>query len=87
MECADRGKLLDVVSKRYKRLFARIPSILSELQQEIDGLVDANKSLRMLLERLMEEKSIIGVCTACLPCLILSRASIERHKIKRRQPL
>jgi len=59
VECADRGALLDNVSRRYRRLFARIPGILAELQQEIDGLVDANKSLRMLLERLMEEKSVI----------------------------
>lgn len=35
--------------------------ILNEMQQEIDGLVDANKSLRLLLERLMETKSETGV--------------------------
>lgn len=67
VECADRGTLLDKVSRRYRRLFARIPNVLSELQQEIDGLVDANKSLRMLLERLMEEKTIIGLC-CCSAC-------------------
>jgi len=31
------------------------------MQQEIDGLVDANKSLRLLLERLMETKSDAGI--------------------------
>ncbi len=57
VESIERAQLLETVAKRYKHLFFRIPELLQQMQQEIDGLVDANKSLRMLLERLMKEKS------------------------------
>ncbi|PRP89709.1 axonemal dynein light chain domain-containing protein 1-like [Planoprotostelium fungivorum] len=56
VECADRGALLHKVSTRYKDLFTKVPSLLAQMQDEADTLMDANKSLRMLLEKLMEEK-------------------------------
>lgn len=64
VECADRGILLDQVSQQYRSLFSRVPTLLSQMQEEIDSLLDANKSLRMLLEKLMEEKSTIGKSAA-----------------------
>jgi hypothetical protein len=66
VECSDRGILLDRVSKRYRNLFRRIPSLLVQMQEQIDSLSDANKSLRMLLERLMEEKSSSGTNSSLL---------------------
>lgn len=60
MECSDRGILLEKVSNRYKELFSKVPELLSEMKSERDSLTDANKSLSILLERLMEEKTGIG---------------------------
>jgi hypothetical protein len=60
VECADRGVLLEHVSKRYRSLFRKIPALLSQMQDQIDNLTGANKSLRMVLERLMEEKNSSG---------------------------
>lgn len=60
VECTDRGVLLEKVSKRYRLLFEKVPSLLQQMQIEIDDLLDANKSLRTLLEKLMEEKSQQG---------------------------
>ena len=57
VESADRAVLLERVSKRYRNLFFRIPDLLLNMQSEIDSLVEANKSLRMLLDRLMKDKS------------------------------
>jgi hypothetical protein len=57
VECVDRAVLLERVSKRYTNLFYRVPELLSQMQHEIDGLFEANKSLRMLGERIQKEKS------------------------------
>eukprot|EP00727_Mastigamoeba_balamuthi_P006664 m51a1_g2618 hypothetical protein (1458) ;mRNA; f:524844-530888 len=56
--CVDRAVLLENVTKRYRSLFSNVPVILADMQQEIDALADTNKSLRVLLERLMEEKTM-----------------------------
>jgi len=57
VECSDRGILLEKVSTRYKELFSRVPELLLAMKNERDNLNEANKSLSILLEKLMEEKT------------------------------
>ena len=61
VECLDRAVLLERVVKRYRYLFYRVPELLAKMHNEIDNLVEANKSLRMLLDRLVKEKRTTGI--------------------------
>jgi hypothetical protein len=60
VECYERAILLERVVKRYRYLFYRVPELLANMHNEIDNLVEANKSLRMLLDRLVKEKRATG---------------------------
>ena len=60
VECSDRGVLLEKVANRYGELFSRVPELLSSFKNERDNLVESNRSLSLLLEKLMEDKTGLG---------------------------
>lgn len=51
---------MDKVSQRYQNLFRRIPGLISQMQEEIENLTNANNLLLSYLENVMKEKTAVG---------------------------
>jgi Axonemal dynein light chain len=56
-ECADRGLLLDRVVSRYHELFARVPDIITDLDDKVEELENGNRRLLGLLEIAMRKQT------------------------------